>query len=306
MAVEGERRKVFSASLEQAEQLFAAASRVDWASRPILLFYGLSQAGRAIAAAANSLNDDDSRLAGHGIKQVNLDDRPDLSALEVMDTRKGSFVTLARALNSSTVPDGTTLGEIWQTIPELAQHPLEKSAPGYPPLLLELFTPSAGDEVIYGAIRSKVLPALLENTEEGVVSFLGHYPTLRDSLKPDNGIGSVNRAHEGMALTRAWSMPQDVKALKRRITNPYLDRNDLWVFPAVVGNGRPLHPLISWWAVLFALSMLARYEPSSWVSHLTVDESADATRLEFAQDIALDVCPRLILNAIETVAGGVE
>jgi hypothetical protein len=46
-----ERRRTCFA-LEQAEQMFRAAAGVGPATRPLLVFYGLSQAGRAIAAAA--------------------------------------------------------------------------------------------------------------------------------------------------------------------------------------------------------------------------------------------------------------
>src|SRR6266511_1906721 len=45
----GDRRKTFGSALEQAEQLLEAAATVGYAARPILLFYGLSQAGRAVA-----------------------------------------------------------------------------------------------------------------------------------------------------------------------------------------------------------------------------------------------------------------
>jgi YaaC-like Protein len=51
LAGKGERRKVFSAALEQAEQLFRRAASLGYASRPLNLFYGLSQAGRALSAA---------------------------------------------------------------------------------------------------------------------------------------------------------------------------------------------------------------------------------------------------------------
>ncbi|MFJ6862450.1 YaaC family protein [Streptomyces werraensis] len=48
----GSRRNAYAAALEQAEQTFQAAAAVGTATRPIQVFYGLSQAGRAIAAAA--------------------------------------------------------------------------------------------------------------------------------------------------------------------------------------------------------------------------------------------------------------
>src|SRR5713226_8519062 len=62
-----QRREVFCAALEQAEQLFTAAEAVGDATRPILLFYGLSQAGRAIAAASTDADSNHYRLSGHGI-----------------------------------------------------------------------------------------------------------------------------------------------------------------------------------------------------------------------------------------------
>lgn len=46
------RRRTYVMALEQAEQMFHAAHSVGPATSPLLLFYGLSQAGRAVAAAA--------------------------------------------------------------------------------------------------------------------------------------------------------------------------------------------------------------------------------------------------------------
>lgn len=63
--VEGERAGVFVSALEQAEQLMNAAADVGPAASPLLLFYAVSQAGRAIAAAHL---DDPWRLSGHGLK----------------------------------------------------------------------------------------------------------------------------------------------------------------------------------------------------------------------------------------------
>ena len=42
-----DRRLIFAAALEQAEQQFLAAAAIGVQSRPLNLFYGLSQAGRA-------------------------------------------------------------------------------------------------------------------------------------------------------------------------------------------------------------------------------------------------------------------
>ncbi|MFC4088598.1 YaaC family protein [Micromonospora sp. GCM10011541] len=47
-----ERRSTYVAALQQAEELFRATETSGPASSPLLLFYGLSQAGRALTAAA--------------------------------------------------------------------------------------------------------------------------------------------------------------------------------------------------------------------------------------------------------------
>ena len=91
----GARAEVFGSALEQSQQLFSAAS-VDYASRPILLFYGLSQVGRAIAACATAGGMNDWQLKGHGIEVSNLDQKPGLLDLIVVNDGKSSFTQLAR------------------------------------------------------------------------------------------------------------------------------------------------------------------------------------------------------------------
>ncbi len=59
-----QRRRTFTAALNQAEELAVAASAVTYAVRPLLLFYSLSQAGRAIAAAHLR---EKAELSGHGL-----------------------------------------------------------------------------------------------------------------------------------------------------------------------------------------------------------------------------------------------
>ena len=94
-----ERRATYVFALEQAEQMFRAATTVGIATRPLLVFYGLSQAGRAIAAAAS--NTDAWKLNGHGVSTVGLKNR--LSDIEVRTGKQGehgSFVRLSELLDS--------------------------------------------------------------------------------------------------------------------------------------------------------------------------------------------------------------
>jgi hypothetical protein len=54
-AKQGARRTTFQSALEQCEQFHAAAHGAGYATRPVQLFYALSQAGRAIVAASPRL-----------------------------------------------------------------------------------------------------------------------------------------------------------------------------------------------------------------------------------------------------------
>jgi hypothetical protein len=56
-ASDAARRHVFTASLEQGQQLMEAAAVTGYAVKPILAFYGLSQLGRSMAASSCHLRD---------------------------------------------------------------------------------------------------------------------------------------------------------------------------------------------------------------------------------------------------------
>ncbi|MFJ8540287.1 YaaC family protein [Streptomyces sp. NPDC093591] len=97
----GSRRKTYSAALEQAQQLFRAAAVVGPATSPVLAFYGLSQAGRAITAAAWSLKGEDWRLDTHGIKTTGFHlPFPDIEIRTDPPGTQGSFVKVSEFLDS--------------------------------------------------------------------------------------------------------------------------------------------------------------------------------------------------------------
>ena len=315
-----QRRELFCAALEQAEQLFTAAEAVGDHTRPILLFYGLSQAGRAIAAASNDAYGTQYRLSGHGITVTNLDQRPPIHELIVKDQGEGSFTQLASLLRSGTLPSGATLGEIWASIPSLLGYWLGGTGPYLPPLRFEPFR-----LIGFSGTRQELvawihgLPAdLLLSADQAtaVADFLTCYPSLGGSapshLTPNALPHDDWQAGTRKAL-RAWpctSPPPDGAAIPKFLSDdaelrtlPYLGDADRWAFPALGGADIPLHPLLVWWALLYALSMLARYEPASWTNDLDVDEQDTAVTLQGALSLALDVCPQLILHAIRAVGG---
>ncbi|MFE2038508.1 YaaC family protein [Streptomyces scopuliridis] len=65
---------------------------------------------------------------------------------------------------------------------------------------------------------------------------------------------------------------------------------------------RELHPLMAWWAVLYALSMLARYQPAAWVKLISVDDSQHAVPIERLMERAISHLPVLIADTIAEVS----
>lgn len=308
-ANKGERRKVFCSALEQAEHLFTASAAVDHSARPILLFYGLSQAGRAIAAASVNADSHQWRLSKHGIEVPNLAQKPPLHELTVIDQGWGSFTQLAALLNSGSLPKGALLGDVWATIPDIGSMRIGKSS-GKPALLFADYYFNSQFErrrEMTGWIRGIPWQSDDWPTEDEISEYLNAYPTLAGSKRPGfevhetdpDAIGDVkNDVYTRMVeVRRVWPMPPGIHPEDRR-TFPYRGDDDRWAFPTLGGCETPLHPLLAWWAMLFTLSMLARYEPSSWTEHLDVDTSANAVPLETALERALDTCPELILQAI--------
>jgi len=72
-AASGVRANIYGAALEQAEQLFAAATSAGTATSPILLFYGTAQLGRAIVAASPEVPNSSARVQGHGGRAVGIE-----------------------------------------------------------------------------------------------------------------------------------------------------------------------------------------------------------------------------------------
>lgn len=106
--------------------MFRAAATVGTATRLLQVFYGLSQAGRAIAAAAVDLKAEDWRLDGHGVKARGLDqDLPEIEIRTDPATSRGSFVRLSRLLDSPVwEKDPVRFEDVWDILPVNLDYPL--------------------------------------------------------------------------------------------------------------------------------------------------------------------------------------
>jgi hypothetical protein len=59
-----------------------------------------------------------------------------------------------------------------------------------------------------------------------------------------------------------------------------------------------MHPLLAWWAALYALSMVARYEPVGWSNMIDVDRSTYAVSIECLLDVALEAVPEVVADSL--------
>ena len=126
----GSRQATFAISLEQAEQLFTAAVTTGPAARPLLLFYGLPQAGRALVAARTP--GDPWQFRGHGIGEAKGDGTATAVAdfkVESRNGKAGAFALVADALTSSSLPGPTRLGDLWPLLPDTQRFELPNCGP---------------------------------------------------------------------------------------------------------------------------------------------------------------------------------
>lgn len=123
-AATGARRAVFGAALEQLEQLFRGAARAGNAVRPLLVFYGMSQASRAVAASASYLGGD-WRITGHGLRTSGLNNKS-LEEMQLRADLKGTsaFLTMQRVLGSPLWSQPLKFGQLWAANPVLGSERL--------------------------------------------------------------------------------------------------------------------------------------------------------------------------------------
>lgn len=314
-----ERRRTYVSALEQAEQMFRAASTVGPATCPLLVFYGLSQAGRAIAAAAHSASGDDWKLLGHGITSKGL--HADLPDVQIATGKAGdstSFTRLSDILGSPLWGKSTVaLHKLWDCLPENRLHPLREDGPGRrTPLYIDHRSMYSDPHPLASAPVCNIPPWVLDAPDSGkalneyLVAFPGalDYESYSLSRYDPQSPPNFTRYSDGWGeLDVNWKVPAgQERTLADRVAHlatmgRWYD-GSLYFFPSLVPSQRGPHPLMAWWAVLHTLSMLARYQPAEWAAHIDVDVSRHAVPIERLLKRAIEVVPRLIAEAIDQVA----
>jgi hypothetical protein len=292
----GARRRVFGAALGQWDALLGASAVVDPAASPILLFYALSQAGRAVCAAYTS--GQPWRATGHGLKIGS----PGKSIGETIVSPDGgpdtSFAMFCRALQAAPLSEPTTLGALWAANPQIES--VEELGGGYPPTL-SLSLIGSGDRSVpstRATIAGDIAADLPDDTDDAAIKLaqrLADYPGVARGLvvrshpsrdgEPEVEVGWQDEA--------GTSIPVDHVA-------PGLGGPESGGFlrPGLNKVGDVLPGLPLWWATLLALSSLARYHPEQWGDALNRDKATTAIPIEEALNIGREVLPWLLLATL--------
>ncbi|ROS41399.1 hypothetical protein EDD35_3756 [Amycolatopsis thermoflava] len=322
-AKRGQRKGTFNAALEQSEQLFLAAETVSPAARPLLLFYGLSQAGRALAAVSRKkiVANTKYNLKGHGIEAGETEKAltDGLASVTVVDGKSsGAFVVVSQILGAGSLPDKTAIGSLWSLLPESKRIPLSR-ADDVRPLQVALPGPHV--------VRGQDVPADVsfvpldlagrrpknsassefedqpdwEKERQDVARYIDNFPTLKGwRFRYQDGPIQAQKTNGGLVVPIEWSTPgqqvADEEAFVAERTVGY--RGIRYAYPAIGNAGTVTHPMLIWWAILYAMSVIARYNPLVWQGLISVNENEDAAAIEKILDDAVRVLPELIHRTI--------
>jgi len=298
---------------------------VGYATRPVQLFYGLSQLGRSIAAASKHLTDGPTgnsqsghgrgergsvevwRLSGHGIATPSLRERSraGLSAVMVKGQSHGTAPGVARALSSAPLPTDreVSLVDLWAMLPEAREVPAVEFA-GKPQILqisyeYEQEWSYASSSPLGPAVTHVNLAKFPASHDDASLSnYLSWYPGLGQPRPPDEWRQTrMTWVANQDDVKRGWADGWDRGVVPSLPHVTY--RNTECAVPVIAEMSEPVHPITIWWAVLFTLSMMARYEPDTWSTFIDVDSSACASAIEHTLDAALDAVPNLVLTAFD-------
>jgi hypothetical protein len=308
---------------------------VGVATQPILTFYGVSQIGRAVAAASSTLSNDEYRLSSHGLRDGSLDIKPSgLAELTVRGEKTGSFPTVAAALNACPLRTDIAIGELWGLIPDGDRFPFDGIGDRRPLSIsyeseqhlsapdkircrverLPLSTIQSGlsQAEIYSLLTApSTNPHRIEQQQSLLSGWFSQYPGLADAqlgysspiqALPSSPTQPIYLAIDSDAVVQVPLVL--AKEPKRGLQQAMEMRAPAYhgvhrAYPDLDECGRPVDPFLLWWAVLYVLSRLARYEPRVWERLISVKQSAFAVAIEYLLDEAQIAIPELAIRAIE-------
>jgi hypothetical protein len=298
------RRQTFAAAMMQFEEQFTAAKAVTAATRPLNLYYGLAQAGMAIAAAhaPNPWSFDQ-----HGL---HLGDRnPELADMLVGPRGAGGFQKVATATGSPLITAPVSLGMLWESLPDVAQAGTLPGAARRVPLAVSADTFRATQPRATLYLHSE-MPEEQDAWLTAFETMMADYPSAVGWAIPiEDGRIQIAQTDHGWDVTLMWPdqevsaggmSEEELEAFFGKVAPEYRYNGDRFIRPSLdEARGAPPSPLMTWWLLLYSFSILARYEPRRWVKLLDQDNSKVAVLLRYALEEALTAVPQLVLEALD-------
>lgn len=275
-----------------------AATKMSPASRPIQLYYGLTQGARAIAAA----HAEQWSLHGHGLRIANVES--DILVTKIEPTGEGEFQAIAALTCSATISAPVEIGALWASLPELVQTADEERWPVAAAVWPRYLERGVTLKLMRG-LETVVNFSPMPQSVEDVRSLMESYPSAGDDWRIQQPVGALNMTPVtvatpiGIGVPVVWGDAEtDIRQKLEDVAPEYRFRDEHWLRPGVGSNRDLLSPLMAWWALLFGVSILARYHPGEWVRALDPDKSKLAAPIGEALDEALTAVPHLLLEAL--------
>ena len=292
-ATRGVRREIFGASLEQWDALLASSGAVI-PSVSLLLFYALSQAGRAVCAAR--VPGQPFRPRGHGLSIG--DPTGELGALTVSPEGgpNSSFAMFCRAVGAAPLTEETTLGALWAANSHLTTT-ARLGASAVPAIPLGAIGADGVRALLSGAIAND-LPTDESAAANELAQRLVDYPRASDGVEVRND--SRRERHDGTSQVEVRWLSKDgtPKAFDTVAGGFGRPNSGHFLRPALNQTSDVLDVLPLWWATLLALSSLARYHPEAWRGVLMRDRSPEAVPVEDALQIGREILPWLLIGVL--------
>jgi hypothetical protein len=288
------RREVFGAALQQFEELLSAAAAVGPASAPLPLFYALSQSGRAIAAA---LCADEQRWDFHGHGLSVIEDRSKIGDTRIVPKpykdRSDAYSVVSDAVGSPPLTTEVELSRLWASIPQIDRAP-GLGADRHAPILLNPSVGAQGLSMVIADVPEKHLPR--DQQDDALARRLAHYPDAA-GYRARGPVTTGSHGPIGIWLEFADDNGTTLRELET-IGEPLFGARQRYLRPALNDAGDLPTTLMSWWALLLALSSLARYVPAGWTKALARDSSPMAVPIEKALRSIRRTLPRQIFYVL--------
>jgi hypothetical protein len=154
-------------------------------------------------------------------------------------------------------------------------------------------------------------PEGIAGTRQQLTTFFGQYPGL-DGWRLRTRGPKHPIQYEYSATTLTWGVKVTLPRGRGVTEEDEFNRRAISyhgafeVYPALNPPGKPAHPFLAWWALLFVLSKLARYQPREWMKLIDLDGHRDAAAIDYLLDEALSAVPELALGALQRVMDAPE